>query len=142
MVPYDMFHCYLNIPDTYERDSLFQAEARRCKEIMECIKTQNTKDITHFCILDEIYSGTNPDEAVISANMFMKNIVKHDNVTCLLTTHYVKLCKKLAKNKRIINCQMNTKPNEKGTDFEYTYKLATGISTVKGGLKVLKDLQI
>jgi len=142
MVPYDMFHCYLNIPDTSGRDSLFQAEARRCKEIMECIKTQNTKDITHFCILDEIYSGTNPDEAVISANMFMKNIVKHDNVTCLLTTHYVKLCKKLAKNKRIINCQMNTKPNEKGTDFEYTYKIVTGISTVKGGLKVLKDLQI
>ena len=142
MVPYDMFHCYLNIPDTSGRDSLFQAEARRCKEIMECIKTQNTKDITHFCILDEIYSGTNPDEAVISANMFMKNIVKYDNVTCLLTTHYVKLCKKLAKNKRIINCQMNTKPNEKGTDFEYTYKIVTGISTVKGGLKVLKDLQL
>jgi DNA mismatch repair ATPase MutS len=142
MHPYDMFHCYLNIPDTSGRDSLFQAEARRCKEIMECIKIKNTEDITHFCILDEIYSGTNPDEAVISANMFMKNIVKHDNVTCLLTTHYVKLCKKLAKNKRIINCQMNTKPNEKGTDFEYTYKLANGISTVKGGLKVLKDLQI
>jgi hypothetical protein len=142
MYPYDKFHCYLNIPDTSGRDSLFQAEARRCKEIMECIKTQNTEDITHFCILDEIYSGTNPDEAVISANIFMKNIVKHDNVTCLLTTHYVKLCKKLAKNKRIINCQMNIKPNENGTDFEYTYKIANGISTVKGGLKVLKDLQL
>jgi hypothetical protein len=142
MYPYDKFHCYLNIPDTSGRDSLFQAEARRCKEIMECIKIQNTDDTTHFCILDEIYSGTNPDEAVISANIFMKNIVKHENVTCLLTTHYVKLCKKLAKNKRIINCQMNTKPNEKGTDFEYTYKIANGISTVKGGLKVLKDLQI
>lgn len=142
MYPYDKFHCYLNIPDTSGRDSLFQAEARRCKEIMECIKTQNTEDITHFCILDEIYSGTNPDEAVISANMFMKNIVKHNNVTCLLTTHYVKLCKKLEKNKRIANCQMNTKPNEKGTDFEYTYKLVNGISTVKGGLKVLKDLQL
>ena len=31
--PYKYIHCYLNIPDTSGRDSLFQAEARRCKEI-------------------------------------------------------------------------------------------------------------
>ena len=29
--PYKYIHCYLNIPDTSGRDSLFQAEARRCK---------------------------------------------------------------------------------------------------------------
>ena len=29
--PYDFIHSYLNIPDTSGRDSLFQAEARRCK---------------------------------------------------------------------------------------------------------------
>lgn len=138
--PYDMFHCYLNIPDTSGRDSLFQAEARRCKEIVECIKKDNSEDVTHFCILDEIYSGTNPEEAVISANEFMKNIVKNDNVTCLLTTHYVKLCKKLDKNSRIKNCHMKTKPIENGTDFTYTYKMIDGISNVKGGLKVLRDL--
>lgn len=140
--PYNMFHCYLNIPDTSGRDSLFQAEARRCKEIIECIKTDNSEDVTHFCILDEIYSGTNPEEAVISANEFMKNIVKNDNVTCLLTTHYVKLCKKLDKNRRIKNCHMNTKFNQMGTDFDYTYKMIDGISTVKGGLKVLRDLRL
>ncbi len=27
-----------------------------------------------------------------------------------------------------------------GQDFEYTYKLVNGISTVKGGLKVLSDM--
>jgi hypothetical protein len=39
--PYHHFHCYLNIPDTSGRDSLFQAEARRCKEIIDEI---NEKD--------------------------------------------------------------------------------------------------
>jgi DNA mismatch repair ATPase MutS len=135
--PYDNFHCYLNIPDTSGRDSLFQAEARRCKEIMDCITVKCNKEDTHFCIFDEIYSGTNPEEAVTSAKQFMKNIVKNDNVSCLLTTHYVKLCKKLAKNDRILNCNMKTKKKGIKDDFDYTYKMEEGISTVKGGAKII-----
>jgi DNA mismatch repair ATPase MutS len=136
--PFDKFHCYLNIPDTSARDSLFQAEARRCKDIIDSITNNADSQHTHFCIFDELYSGTNPEEAVISANAFMKYIVKSDNVTCLLTTHYVKLCKKLEKNKRIENYNMKT--NKTSNTFEYTYKLVKGISTVKGGLKVLSDM--
>ena len=134
--PFDNIHCYLNIPDTSGRDSLFQAEARRCKEIIDCIDEK--KEETHFCIFDELYSGTNPDEAVVSASAFMKYIVKNNTVTCLLTTHYIKLCKKLSKNKRIKNYNMKTiKTN---MDFEYTYLIEEGISNIKGGLKVLKDM--
>ena len=33
--PYHHFHCYINIPDTCDRDSLFQAEARRCRRSEE-----------------------------------------------------------------------------------------------------------
>jgi hypothetical protein len=145
--PYDDFHCYLNIPDTSGRDSLFQAEARQCKEIIDSINEGIEKEgedlgekegKTHFCIFDELYSGTNPDEAILSAKSFMDYIVKNDNVTCLLTTHYTKLCKKLAKNKRIQNFSMKTV--KKNDSFEYTYKLVEGISKIKGGLKVLKDM--
>jgi DNA mismatch repair ATPase MutS len=134
--PYDNIHCYLNIPDTSGRDSLFQAEARRCKEIIDCINEQTDK--THFCIFDELYSGTNPEEAVVSAFAFMDYIVKNENVTCLLTTHYVKLCKKLSKNKMIKNYNMKTL--KKNDNFEYTYLIENGISKIKGGLKVLKDM--
>ena len=134
--PYDNIHCYLNIPDTSGRDSLFQAEARRCKEIIDCINEKTDK--THFCIFDELYSGTNPEEAVVSAFAFMDYIVKNKNVTCLLTTHYVKLCKKLSKNKMIDNFNMKT--IKKNDNFEYTYLIEKGISKIKGGLKVLKDM--
>lgn len=134
--PYDNIHCYLNIPDTSGRDSLFQAEARRCKYIIDCIKDNANE--SHFCIFDELYSGTNPDEAIVSANAFMEYITSHKNVTCLLTTHYIKLCKKLAKNKNIKNYNMKTIKSENG--FEYTYKLNIGISKVKGGIKVLSDM--
>lgn len=134
--PYDNIHCYLNIPDTSGRDSLFQAEARRCKSIIDCIRTKENE--THFCIFDELYSGTNPEEAIVSATAFMEYIVKHDHVTCLLTTHYSKLCKKLVKNPKIKNYNMKTIKN--GNGFEYTYKLVKGISKIKGGIKVLTDM--
>jgi DNA mismatch repair protein MutS len=139
MKPYDKIHCYLNIPDTSGRDSLFQAEARRCKEIIDCINEETNK--THFCIFDELYSGTNPDEAITSANAFMDYIVKNKNVTCILTTHYIKLCKKLSKNNLIKNYNMKTLKINDNDNFEYTYKLVKGISKVKGGLKVLHDMK-
>jgi DNA mismatch repair ATPase MutS len=138
LTPYDNIHCYLNIPDTSGRDSLFQAEARRCKEIIDSIKEKENLFETHFCIFDELYSGTNPDEAVASANAFMDYIMKNDNVTCMLTTHYIKLCKKLAKNNKIKNFNMKTL--KKNGNFKYTYQLQEGISKIKGGLKVLTDM--
>jgi hypothetical protein len=139
LTPYDNIHCYLNIPDTSGRDSLFQAEARRCKEIIDSIDEGTNKGLTHFCIFDELYSGTNPDEAVVSAKAFMEYIVKNKNVTCILTTHYIKLCKKLLKNKMIKNYNMKTL--KKNDTFEYTYQLTEGISNVKGGIKVLHDMK-
>jgi hypothetical protein len=134
--PFKHIHCYLNIPDTSGRDSLFQAEARRCKEILDIVCINNKE--THFCIFDELYSGTNPEEAISSATAFMKYLIKNKNVSCLLTTHFVKVCKILHKNKDIINCCMITKHiNNK---LNYTYKLDKGISNVKGGINVLTDL--
>jgi hypothetical protein len=138
LVPYKHIHCYLNIPDTSGRDSLFQAEARRCKEILDAIHA-NKKD-THFCVFDELYSGTNPDEAVISALGFMEYLVKFPTVKCLLTTHFIQLCKMLGSRKMIENYHMETKKNKAGDDFSYTYLLKKGISEVRGGLKVLQDL--
>jgi len=134
--PFKHIHCYLNIPDTSGRDSLFQAEARRCKEILDIIR--DNKDETHFCAFDELYSGTNPEEAESSAAAFMLYLQKFTNVSSLLTTHFIKVCKKLDKTKGIENCKMVTyKINNK---LKYTYKLEPGISEVKGGINVLTDM--
>ena len=45
---YDYYHSYLNIPDTSNRDSLFQAEARRCKEIIMFIEKNKNKNTFAF----------------------------------------------------------------------------------------------
>ena len=158
-------HCYLNIPDTSGRDSLFQAESRRCKEILDCITANSTK--RHFGIFDELYSGTNPYEAVASAYGYIHHISGMKNVDFMLTTHYISLCelfepstakeeeKKKRKDKKdnkskskdknggnpnIRNLHMKTTIGESGTDHVYHYKVVHGISKVRGGLKVLVDL--
>ena len=59
-----------------------------------------------------MYSGTNPDEAVTSSTAFMNYIIKNPNVHCILTTHFIKVCKKLQKNKNIINCHMETEKKD------------------------------
>ena len=131
---YDYIHCYINIPDTGGRDSLYQAEARQCKSILEAIENNSNKN--HFCVFDELYSGTNPDEAIDSAYGYLNYLNKFNNIDYVLTTHYIKLCKKL--NKQNNNFYMKVKNNAK--DFEYTYKIKRGISKVKGAMKVLQDL--
>lgn len=137
---YDYFHSYLNIPDTSNRDSLFQAEARRCKDIFEFIKAK--KDKRHLCIFDEIYSGTNPQDAVLCADIYLKGMNQYKScVDFVLTTHYLDLCKKFEEKDSVIkNQQMDVnQPSE--DNIEYTYVLKNGISNVHGGYQVLKDLE-
>jgi DNA mismatch repair protein MutS len=179
-------HCYLNIPDTSGRDSLFQAEARRCKEIIDNIENTHDEEENdtddgfhrktnsrHFCIFDELFSGTNPDEAISSSYGFIKYLLHTKRIDFALTTHLNSLCEKMEKEnvKLIRNVMMetydgsldsNTEEEEEGEeeeedgeeeeadgakcqneycDFNYTYKMVEGVSKVKGGLKVLKDLK-
>jgi DNA mismatch repair ATPase MutS len=134
--PYDYLHCYLNIPDTSGRDSLFQAESRRCMEILRCIIDNPTK--RHFCIFDELYSGTNPYEAVAAAYGYIDYISKNPKVDLILTTHYIELCELLeTRNAAAIS---NLHMSVCADTGSYLYKIAEGVSTIKGGLKVLRDL--
>jgi hypothetical protein len=133
LTPFKYLHCYLNIPDTNGRDSLFQAEARRCKEIIDNV--QNNKDGKHFAIFDELYSGTNPDEAVSSSYAVLKYITTFPNVKWILTTHFYDLCKLLDKQKSIQNTHMEVTEN-----FKYTYLLKPKMSKIKGAHKILKDM--
>ena len=92
----------------------------------------------HFCIFDELYSGTNPEEAEESAIGFMEYISKNRNVCCLLTTHFVKVCEELSNVGNINNCSMKSHKN--GNRIHYTYKLENGISYIKGGNSILTEM--
>jgi hypothetical protein len=147
MAPYTHIHSYLNIPDTSGRDSLFQAEARRCKDILDIIDMSDKShdesnnllhESKHFCIFDELFSGTNAEEATSASYGFLKYLQKRENVDFILTTHFVKLCKKVKKNTtglRIVNCKMDaTLADDK---IHFTYKMVKGISKIKAARLIL-----
>lgn len=85
-----------------------------------------------------MYSGTNPEEAEISASAFMEYLVKNKNISCILTTHFIKVCKKLDKNKNIKNYNMDAK--KENNKILYTYLLKCGISDLKGGINILTEM--
>lgn len=127
IIPQHHFHCYINIPDTNDRDSLFQAEARKCRDILTALEKSPKEN--HFCIFDELFSGTNPYEAVASATAYLQYLYENhkSHVNYLLTTHYIDLCNNLDKK-----CAVNYNMGEK-------YKIQSGISKIKGGIKVLEE---
>ena len=164
--PYTHFHSYLNIPDTSERDSLFQAEARRCKDIIDAVSVADFGH--HFCIFDELYSGTNPKEASKAAYAFLKYLSKRKNANFMLTTHYIGVCKKFEssdkteitgkpealealetlealaddskKKQNVANFKMNVLLDSNTKRMIYTYCIQPGISNIEGAGKILEDM--
>jgi hypothetical protein len=139
--PYTHLHSYLNIPDTSGRDSLFQAESRRCKDIIDRVILAPVEE-RHFCIFDELYSGTNPVEASKSAYAFLLWLSQRPNVDFVLTTHYADMCARFKAKKvpRIANCQMEALESEEDGEISYTYRMIGGISRVQGAVKVLREM--
>jgi len=146
------FHCYLNIIDNMGRDSLFQSESKRCKSIITKVKMgENEIYKNHFCIFDEIFSGTNPNEAVKCAYGFLTYLTKFDSVKFMLTTHYMDICKKVEDSGTtdILNYRMNVLRSVESDDLkkdvqaevlEYTYGLEKGVNPVDGGVAILRQL--
>jgi hypothetical protein len=143
--PYTHIHSYLNIPDTSARDSLFQAESRRCKEIIDAI--EETPSGRHLCTFDELYSGTNPEEATKSAYAFLNYLDKRENVDFILTTHYIGICEKIEKtdlknkSNKIGLYKMDAIVNGEYGDITYHYKIGKGISRIRGAMQVLRDME-
>jgi len=137
--PYTHIHSYLNIPDTSERDSLFQAESRRCKQIIDSIQEYPMEQgFRHYCIFDELYSGTNPKEASKSAYAFLKYMSKYSHVDFILTTHYTSVCCKFKKSSKIMNYKMDVK--EHNGKLIYKYLIKKGISKIQGAVSILEEM--
>ena len=136
---YDKIHCYLNIPDTNGRDSLFQAEARRCKDIIDSVEEDTEKK--HLCVFDELYSGTNPYEASATGYAYIQYMSKYKNVKLIITSHYLDMCELLSrtKNRSITNYHMESYYDE-NKKMIYTYKKKNGITKIRGGVEVLRNL--
>ena len=57
----------------------------------------------------------------------------------MLTTHFTKVCYNLDSNSKIVNFHMDV--DKIKDSLKYKYCLKEGISEVKGGIKVLYDME-
>jgi DNA mismatch repair protein MutS len=181
--PYTHFHTYLNIPDSSDRDSLFQAEARRGKEILDAIIVSDAGDAgdagvadvsaicstsgceipspmkrkhqNAFLLMDELFSGTNHDDAVSAAYGFLCYLGKQERqerARFMLTTHFVEICDHIEANMAHVadNYQMMVKFSGGHEDvleevgdqeLQYLYKIQKGISNIRCGVHILKQMK-
>lgn len=178
--PYTHFHTYLNIPDSSDRDSLFQAEARRGKEILDAIvsdagvtdvsvtcstsgceipssKSLKRQQQNTFLLMDELFSGTNHDDAVSAAYGFLCYLGKQErqkSARFMLTTHFVEICDHIEANMAHVadNYQMTVKFGVEGghedvleedgnQELQYLYKIQKGISNIRCGVHILKQMK-
>lgn len=145
--PYTHLHSYINIPDTSSRDSLFQAESRRCKGILDAVaKTNTTKTQRHLCIMDEIFTGTNPVDAARAARSFVSYLRRFDaSVDFMLTTHFLELCPDFQEMglqmRRMQVKKSDADDADDGDNYEFTYCVEEGISDVHGAAKILNEMQ-
>lgn len=176
--PYTHFHTYLNIPDSSDRDSLFQAEARRGKEILDAIVSDagavcstsgceilSTKPLKQnaFLLMDELFSGTNHDDAVSAAYGFLCYLGKQErqeSARFMLTTHFVEICDHIEANMAHVadNYQMTVKFGHEDVvdghgevgdgdvgdgdqELQYLYKIKKGISNIRCGVHILKQMK-
>ena len=138
LTPFSKMHSYLNIVDTTGKESLFEAEMHRAKELIDSIKGLEPKK---FCliIMDEIFSATKPTEGEASAYAIARTISNYTNNLSILSTHYDKLTT-LEKDTdgKYKNFKVSAIKNDNGS-FNFPYKLEEGYSTQNIALELLDN---
>jgi hypothetical protein len=133
LTPFSSINTYLNIADTEGKESLFQAEMNRAHALLESLRKLGPRGFS-FIIMDEIFTGTNPEEGQAGAYAVAKNIATFSNAMCVVATHF----KKLTELGSYKNYKVYVIKNPDGS-FVYPYKLEQGISDQAIALQLLEQ---
>jgi len=138
MTPFSTINTYLNIVDSKGELSLFQAEMKRAKELKESLEALH-QDEFNFMIMDELYTGTNPEDGTTGAYNYAQRLADFTNSIAILSTHYKRLTtlekdtNGLFQNYKV---SVDIKPSGKITS---TYLFEKGISDQTIGLQLLQN---
>lgn len=92
------------------------------------------KNMPLFCVIDEIFRGTNPIERISAASEIMDYLVKH-NAVPIVATHDIQLTKMVNDYEPFY---FSEDVNADGLKFDYHIK--SGISPTRNAIKLLKYL--
>jgi hypothetical protein len=132
--PFRHFGAFINVCDTSDRESLFQQEALRCKDMIECI--QRDRSSSRLIIMDELFSSTNPQEAAKGCIALVRYLSTQPQVHLLLTTHLKPVCL-FFKTHDDVRSPLLLKTAVDPTTGEPTYQIQRGICHLAFVKKVL-----
>ncbi len=137
MTPFSNIVTYLNIADSEGKESLFQAEMRRARTLLDTVKNLG-HDKFNFVIIDEIFTGTNPKEGTAAAYGVAKKLSSYENSMAMITTHFIELTGMAKETKRFVNFKVSVR-EVAGGKFEFPYKLEDGIADQNIALQLLSQ---
>lgn len=124
----------INLQDNLELGySHFYAEAVRLKEIVDQLD-QNTNALI---VLDELFKGTNHNDASNAIFDIMQSLALADGPYVIVSSHITDLAERLKSIPLIDFYKMNIESDEWGQP-RFTYKIIPGISEEKLGMWLLK----
>lgn len=131
---YKYINTFMRIYDEVGKESLFQMEIKRCKEIIDVIINKKKYDKCLF-VIDELFSSTNSKSGLLGAKELLLKLNNYDNIFIYLTTHYYELnnLHKFIKNYQF-DCNININNN-----ITYNYKIKKGLNTKNIGYKLIKE---
>lgn len=142
IAPFGYINTQINVPDSTGCESLFEAEMHRCKynlDMLSYLHSVRKSNRPSLIVMDEIFSSTNPVEAVAGAFAVCKKMAQYQNNILIFTTHFNYLTK-LAKDKslRFVNYKMGTEHDEEINKISFNYKLERGVNKHFLALELLK----
>ncbi len=139
LTPYAKLLCHLNIADdTAGGVSMFKAEVKRAQDLITNLKNL-PQDKFMFVIIDELFSGTSPDQANDLSYKFLKQLSGFNNCLFIGATHFEKPTSLERDTNRCTNYHMGAIINNEGNVDTYTYKLVPGPSPIKNASQVADE---
>lgn len=138
ITPFSFINTQINVPDTTGYESLFEAEMHRCKHTLDKLCQKKDQGFS-LIVMDEIFSSTNPVEAVAGAFAVCKKMASYTSNILIFTTHFNYLTK-LAKESQasFINYRMGIIHDETSNNTQFTYKIEKGVNKHLLALELLK----
>lgn len=152
-------HCGTHSFDSLGPDSLFQSEARQCFKIIDSASKDSSPQ---FCIFDELFSSTNPEESIeLSVHLIEHMTNKCPHIDFIVTTHMVEICNRINQHQQdetreqpikhidFISMHSTTTDTSDTSDTsdllqsvtpKPTYKVVPGICQIHGASSILRDM--
>ena len=139
LTPFAKLNCFMNISDDIATGaSLFKSEVMRAKKLLDMVQDLKENEFS-FVIIDEVFTGTSPQEGEIAAMRFAKTLGSYTNNTSIIATHYPKMVNLQEEtNGMFHNHHVEILRNEDGS-LNRTFKLKNGPSFFNVAFDILKE---